>query len=70
MRETDLTREFMRRFAANLSDKGNHVVAYVLTEDEWVNEFGKLFYKNYASFRAAKTYFLKTNRMPTTKASC
>lgn len=70
MRETDKTREFMRRYAANLSDKGVAIVAYVLTEDEWVSEFGKLFYKNYASFRAAKTHFLKNNRMPTRKATC
>jgi hypothetical protein len=67
MRETDKTREFMRRYAANFADKGVVIVAYVLTEDEWVAEFGRLFYKNYASFRAAKTYFLKSNKMPTTK---
>jgi hypothetical protein len=65
MREPDQTREFMRRFAANLSDKGNHVVAYVLTEDEWCNEFGKKFYKTYGSFRRSKTHYLKSHRIPT-----
>lgn len=70
MREQDKTKEFMRRFAANLSDKGNHVVAYVLTEDEWSNEFGGLFYKNYDSFKRAKSHYLKTyRRLPTPKTS-
>jgi aspartate/tyrosine/aromatic aminotransferase len=68
MREPDQTREFMRRFAANLSDKGNHVVAYVLTEDEWSGEFGKKFYKNYNSFKDCKSHFLKKyRRLPSSK---
>jgi hypothetical protein len=66
MREPDQTREFMRRFAANLSSKGNHVVAYVLTEDEWMNEYGIQFYKNYDSFKRSKSHFLKSYRMPRT----
>lgn len=70
MRSTDLTRDFMRRFAANLSDKGNHVVAYVLTEDEWMHEFGKRFYKNYNSFKDSKSHYLKTyRRLPSPQTS-
>ncbi len=70
MRETDLTREFMRRFAANLLTTESNISAYILTEDEWEKESGKKFYKTYESFRASKTYFLKRNRMPRSSASC
>lgn len=68
MREHDKTREFMRRFAANLEDKGVHTVAYILTEDEWESEYGKRFYKNYDSFKRSKSNFLQSyRRMPSTK---
>jgi len=66
MRDTDTTREFMRRFAANLVLYDNHITSYILTEDEWANEFGKHFYKNYESFKRSKSHYLKSHRIPAT----
>lgn len=62
MRSPDEVRKFMGWFNEALSEYGSHRDAYDATELLWIDRHGEQCYKNYESFKAAKSYYLK-NRL-------
>lgn len=62
MRDTQQIKLFMKIYAGHLGQGCTALQAYILSEDDWERENNEKFYKNYQSFRAAKSYYLKNIR--------
>lgn len=70
MRDPDLTKLFMETFHNNLSKHRTVRGAYLHTEHAWKISFGAYFYKNYESFRSAKSHYLSKQRDEVRDNSC
>ncbi len=62
MRDPHLTRLFMDTFQDKISTQRTVRSAYHHTELYWSEQFGNRFYKNYETFRSAKSQYLKKVR--------
>lgn len=62
MRNHKEVRKFMDWFSKEIQEHDTMAEAYEHTETIWEMEFGKKFYKNYESFRAAKSHFNKFSK--------
>ncbi len=60
--ETEWTvRGFNQRFDEFVKDGNNYVQSYIKTEEEHVELFGHIRFKNYESFRSSRKNFLFPN---------
>lgn len=59
MTKREQVRQFMKWYEGNLGETESGAQSYSLTETIWVAEYGDRFYKDYGSFRACRSYYLK-----------
>jgi hypothetical protein len=61
-RERQLIKNFMQLHSLKVGECDTMLEAYNQTENVWIEETGKRFYKNYQSFLSARTYYVKSRR--------
>lgn len=59
-RERSLIRNFMMLYSLKVSEFKLRTEAYEATEKVFIEQTGERFYKNYASFNAARNYYTKS----------
>lgn len=59
MTKQEQVRQFMKWYDGNLGVTDSGAQAYSLTESIWKAEYGVRFYKDYGSFRACRSYYMK-----------